>query len=182
MYRAIDNRPVFVIVHADQFERVRLLKLHDPVRVGREDNDGDRVWIRKLDSAARYQSTLPSRNRPADITDSLCRVWRIPELTEWVRSGSPGGDVPAEGDPAAILPVMSDRPLSPRAGDQEQPGGGDREQPGGGDREQPPEVIGDAVPLPTLLPNLAKRFGIVRPEAPAASANGKHRGKGKGKK
>jgi hypothetical protein len=84
IYREIDNRPCFVILHEYTREVVDALKLHQRVIVcrGPEQSDGCAI-VPALNPEPRFQTKLQERLQPADLTETLLRVWRIPELVQW---------------------------------------------------------------------------------------------------
>lgn len=84
LYRESDGRPCMTIVHDYAREQVDALKLHQRVVVGRNRGSTDGVYVMAaLKTEPRYQTQLPERKRPADLTDTLLRVWAMPELTAW---------------------------------------------------------------------------------------------------
>lgn len=90
LYREVDGRPCMVIIHEHSRERVDQLKLHARVCVGREEEASAAVWVAPaLVATPKYQTTLAERMRPADLTETLLRVWSIPALTEWYRKNNP---------------------------------------------------------------------------------------------
>lgn len=99
LYRSSDGCPVMVVVYEDQRDHVDALQLHQRVTVGREAEKGDAVFIRAaLSQEPKYHSTLPCRLFPADITETLLVMWKLPELVEWHRAQ------PKVSDNAASLP------------------------------------------------------------------------------
>lgn len=86
VYREVDARPILVVLHEEQLERADALQLHQRVMIGREDNKADGVWVAPaLKATPLYQTTLAERMNEADLTETLLRVWAIPELVEWYR-------------------------------------------------------------------------------------------------
>jgi hypothetical protein len=84
LYREQDGRPCFVVLHDYTRDVVDGLKLHQRVIVGREGEQADGVWVSVAPNPRPlYQSTRAEFNRAADLTQSLLRVWGIPELVEW---------------------------------------------------------------------------------------------------
>lgn len=84
LYKQDNGKPVMTVVHAYSREQVDQLKLHQRVLVGRGIAKGDGVYVvLQLNQEPRYQSTLPERLRPADLTETLLRVWGIPDLIAW---------------------------------------------------------------------------------------------------
>ena len=84
LYQASNGKPVMVVVHAYSREQTDRLKLHQRVLVGRGTSKGDGVYVLPtLNQEPAYQTTLPERLRPADLTGTLLRVWGIPDLIEW---------------------------------------------------------------------------------------------------
>lgn len=97
LYREVDAKPVMVIVHDYTREIVDALKLHQRVLVGRGSEQSDGVYLTAaLRAEPRYQSTLASRLQPADLTGTLLKLWRIPELVVWYNQTHGAGDDPIE--------------------------------------------------------------------------------------
>lgn len=93
LYRECDGRPCQVVVHEYSREAIDAFKLHQPVRIMRGEGSTDSVAIMpQLGSAPRYTSRLAERLRPADLTETLLRMWSMPELTEWYRQTHGHGD------------------------------------------------------------------------------------------
>jgi hypothetical protein len=93
LYRQNDGKPVMVIVHEYSREQIDPLTFHQRVVVGRGESITDAVFILPaLVKEPRYHSRLPERNREADLTDTLLRLWRIPELTAWHERNAPKSD------------------------------------------------------------------------------------------
>lgn len=114
LYRESDARPVMVIVHEYTRELVDQLKLHSRVLVGRGEDKTDGVYvIPNPDQRPPYTSTLPERMRPADLTETLLRVWRLPDLVTWYEQthgalavNVPKGPVPKRSDGSEYSPMM----------------------------------------------------------------------------
>lgn len=86
IYREVDGRPCFVLVHEHVRESLATLKLHERVVVGRERGSAEGVWVqRAMQQTPRYHSTIASRYQPLDLSETLLRVWNLPELTRWYR-------------------------------------------------------------------------------------------------
>jgi len=84
LYRELDAKPVFVVVHEYSREAIDALKLHARVIVGRGESKHDSVYvIPGLKATPVYTSTLKERMKPADLTCSLLRLWKLPELDHW---------------------------------------------------------------------------------------------------
>lgn len=87
LYREVDARPVMIVLHEYTREVVDKLRLHQRVIVGREDSQSDGVYVAPaLTQNPVFQSTLKERQRPADLTETLLRIWNLPELTKWYRA------------------------------------------------------------------------------------------------
>lgn len=84
LFREVDARPVFVVLHDYLFERIEDLKHLERVVVarGRVQSDGVSVCRAPVQSP-RYHSTLPERMRPMDLIPALICIWNIPELAAW---------------------------------------------------------------------------------------------------
>lgn len=104
LYRSTDGCPVLVVVYEDQREFVDEFNLHDRVQVGRESEKGDAVYARKaLSQEPKYKSTLAVRMLPADITDTLLMMWKIPELKEWAKQQPKVSDTAVSLPPGVVL-------------------------------------------------------------------------------
>lgn len=116
LYRETDARPCMVIVHEYTRELMDKFRLHSRVAVGRGEGSTDGVWVNTaLKHEPFFRSSLPERNQPADLTETLLRVWAIPELTEWYRQTHGRSDnavsqpLPAPAPPAVTPPPVIDR-------------------------------------------------------------------------
>ena len=86
LYRELDGKPVMVLVYEDAREELDRRRLHERVLVGRGPDCNDTVYIlRSTSQEPSYQSRLPERLRPADLTRTLLVIWRLPELSQWYR-------------------------------------------------------------------------------------------------
>ncbi len=100
LYRSSDGCPVMVVLYADQREHADKLAHHERAIVGREGEKGDAVYIRRaFEQTPKYQSSLMVRMVPADLTETLLIMWKIPELVEWYRRQ------PKQSDNAVSLPT-----------------------------------------------------------------------------
>lgn len=89
LWRAIDWRPLLVIVYQEEREWIDKLQLHDRVQLGREKESGARIWVRRcLDQEPRFSTTLARRMVTQDITPSLLRLWKLADLNAWLNSQS----------------------------------------------------------------------------------------------
>lgn len=86
LYRECDGKPVMVIVYGYSRELVDALKFHQHVTVWRPEGATDSVsLLPALGNAPKYKTTLRERMAPADLTETLLRLWKIPELVDWYR-------------------------------------------------------------------------------------------------
>jgi hypothetical protein len=84
--RQLDGRPVMVIVYELQREHVDKLPLHSLVVVGRGTEPTDTVYVRSQAGRVNwYTSTIAANMQPIDVTETLLKIWAMPELTEWYR-------------------------------------------------------------------------------------------------
>jgi hypothetical protein len=84
LYRELDGKPCFVVVHDHARPQLDVLKLHVRVMVGRGADKNDTVYVLKaLAQNPMFQSHLPERFKPADLTRTLLTVWGIADLAEW---------------------------------------------------------------------------------------------------
>lgn len=87
VYREVDACPVMVIIHLEQQERAEQLAIHQRILIGREAQKADGVWLSPaLRPTPTFQTTLEVRRKPADLTETLLRLWNLPDLTAWYRS------------------------------------------------------------------------------------------------
>ena len=84
LYRSADAKPVMVVVDEAVRDKVDRIDTFTRVKVGREKSRGSTVWVTPLIlQEPHWQSTLPERQRAADLTFTLLRMWQIPELQDW---------------------------------------------------------------------------------------------------
>lgn len=115
LYREVDAKPVMVIVHEYTREVVDAIQLHKRVTVGRAAEQSDGVYVvPALKVDPKYYSTLSERMKPADLTESLLKIWKIPELIEWYRQTHGRTSTPAPAPAASKkTPLKSDgKPFS----------------------------------------------------------------------
>jgi len=80
-----DGKPVVVGVKEFALEGIERIPLHAEVQVSRGNEYHDAVEILDLRTRERYYSSLPDRQRPADLCGWLCQLWRAPELEPHLR-------------------------------------------------------------------------------------------------
>ena len=80
-----DGKPMIVVVQDYSFEYLDKLKLHQFISWGREKGNGEGVWVKKNDLNRPWTSAIPAKMRPADITEALCKIWRLQEWVGFVR-------------------------------------------------------------------------------------------------
>lgn len=84
LYIEPPRKPFFVWLDEELRDVVDTLKLHTKVIVGREVGKGMPAWVaRCLNQEPAFTTTLPERQRPADITPTLLKIFRSPELVAW---------------------------------------------------------------------------------------------------
>lgn len=84
LFRELDSRPCFVLVHESVREVVDSRKHFERVIVGRGDEKSDGVYvITALRQEPRFHTAVPWKMAEADLTATLLKVWGIPELIEW---------------------------------------------------------------------------------------------------
>lgn len=112
LYAASNGRPCFVIVYDYAREQIDKLRLHFLVQVSREKGKSETVAIvhHKL-TAPLYHSTRADLMRPADLTESLLRIWKIPELVAWYRCTQGKGDNTMSLSEPAFTPPAKKPPL-----------------------------------------------------------------------
>lgn len=90
---------MFIVVQSYAFESLDKLKLHAHVEWGREKAKGEGIWIRKSELNRPWSSTIPAKMRPVDISEALCKVWRMPELIGYARAWVMPSDNPVSIPP-----------------------------------------------------------------------------------
>jgi len=111
LYHGADGRPCMVVVHDYARDHVDTLKLHHPVVISRGDGPTDTVSITPLlGNGRKYTSTLAERMKPADLTETLLRMWRMPDLTEWYRTTHGASERPVSPPPPAEPPTKPHLP------------------------------------------------------------------------
>lgn len=86
LFQCDNGRPGFVIVYDYARDQIDALKHRFEVMVSRGKGKSDTVAIvyERL-TAPLYHSSRADLMRPADLTESLLRIWKMPELTCWYR-------------------------------------------------------------------------------------------------
>ena len=84
VYAASNGKPGFVIVKDYARDIVDALALHQLVLISRGSEQGSGLSVvGSTDGSRPYHSTRADFMRPIDLTESLLRVFKMPELTEW---------------------------------------------------------------------------------------------------
>lgn len=106
LWQKDNGRPGFVIVYEYARESIDKLQLHCQVTVSRAKGKSDTVSIAYSGlNLPKYRSTREDFMRPVDLTESLLRIWKIPELVAWVR-WKQGNGVKPEMRPAKNVPKL----------------------------------------------------------------------------
>lgn len=105
VYARDNGRPGFVIVYDYAREQIDGLKLHHQVTITRGKGKSDTVSIVYTHlNLPLYQSSREDLMRPADLTESLLRIWKIPELVEWYRRTHGLSDTPVSPPTPKVVP------------------------------------------------------------------------------
>lgn len=84
LYRYPDGKPVYELLYDDAREELDKLKLHERVMVFRGPLQNDIVHVLRLsEQSPAWQTSDAEKRGPRDITVSLLRMWKIPELIAW---------------------------------------------------------------------------------------------------
>jgi hypothetical protein len=95
LYRQSDGKPIVVLVDEVSRDTLDVLPFLTRVVVMREKTVGSAVSIGRAPvQTPIYESTLPERKKPGDLTNTLLAMWKIPELTLWYRTTHGVGDNP----------------------------------------------------------------------------------------
>lgn len=79
-----DGRPMVIVIQDWHREFVQAIPLHRPIVWKRARGEGEGIEITLADSTRPWISTLPERNRPADLSLWLARIWRRPDLAPYL--------------------------------------------------------------------------------------------------
>lgn len=92
IYRHMDGRPVVVIFHRDQFERLDALRHGQHVLIGWPEEKNVGAWIRK-DTGPAFTTTLAERKVDADICHWLPILWKLVGVitADMLRAAAPDG-------------------------------------------------------------------------------------------
>jgi hypothetical protein len=89
LYRRADSHACMVPVDEVQRDDLDALPPFTKVAVGRERGKGAQVWVRKCNvQDPAFSCTLPEKQVPADVTESLLTVWAMPEVTAFFSMSS----------------------------------------------------------------------------------------------
>jgi len=112
LFREVDGRPCFVVVHDYSREKIDQLRFHSRVIVGRGAEQSDGVYvIPALNARPLYETSREEFRREADLTETLLRVWGLPELIEWYHRTQ---RVPASSPVPPVAPAKkSAKPVDP---------------------------------------------------------------------
>lgn len=83
VWREKEGAPGFVVVKDYSRDIVERIKVHDRLLISRGYEESDALSVVPADGGKRYHSTRPDFMAHVDLTPSLLRIWKIPELTEW---------------------------------------------------------------------------------------------------
>lgn len=109
LWRESDGRPVMVIVHEYTREVVDQLRVHARVLIGRNEEKSDGVYIIHAPNPLPvFHTTLQEKMRPADLTETLLRVWGVADLVTWYRRthGAVKAPEPKKSDGKPFSPMM----------------------------------------------------------------------------
>lgn len=142
IYRA-DNVPCVLIIHEYSFDQVSRLPFLTHISYGRlGDDDAEAVFVQPVLRPVKYETSLPERRKPQDISVATARYWRrpdlLPDLVKWFR-----GEVTIDESPPAEL---VNRVAEHRA----------QQSAGAGGHKREPLVGVDGNPLPPLLSDVTK--------------------------
>jgi hypothetical protein len=80
-----DGKPTVVVIREHQFESVAKIKLHRYCLWGRVKGSGESVSITENVIDRPWETTLPEKRKPADLSHWLCVLWRRPDLEPALR-------------------------------------------------------------------------------------------------
>lgn len=93
VFRQSDSKPVLVMVGVEERTETDRLRFLARVIVAREKEASASLFIRlATDQEPKYQSTLPERGKPADVTHSMLALWGMPAVKAWWARKHGGSD------------------------------------------------------------------------------------------
>lgn len=97
LWRALDVRPMFVLVHFDQFEQVAKLRRGQPVWAWRDDHPTAGVTVvRRTDDTTKFlKLDTPALVGAIDLEPTLLKIWRLPALEAWSKNQEQAAPDPA---------------------------------------------------------------------------------------
>jgi len=103
VYRAVDWRPLLLIVREDMREWCEKFETHMRIIVSREREKGAGLCVRPaLDQEPAFCSTIDYRTREQDCQHSLLTLWKMPELVAWMQCGVTSDNAVSLSKPNAL--------------------------------------------------------------------------------
>lgn len=162
-YHWKDYKPYFLWMDESKRDDYDALRWLDKVKFGREKIKGAPVWAQKCFEQERsFASTRPQCRQPADLTESLLRIFDDNALTLWYRQTH------GAGDNALSLPEKPEPAPGPKPKKVKLPAAKVAE-----DQAVAEEMKRSGDPYDAVIARLRERMGGLAP-----SANGKHKPKG----
>lgn len=94
-YHAQDKKPYMLYLDESKRDEYDAFRPFSRIKFGREKVKGAPVWAALcLNQEPAWSSPLPECQRPADLTESLLRIWDLPELVLWYNGTHGAGDTP----------------------------------------------------------------------------------------
>lgn len=113
-YHSTAHKPHMVWLDEGDRDKVEKFRFLLRVQFWREKYKGAPLSVEPcLSQEPEFFSTLPEKNRAADVGESLLRMWKMPHLTAWFRGGSPDSDNAVSTGRA---PAADRKPAKPRPG------------------------------------------------------------------
>jgi hypothetical protein len=101
--RESDGRPCLVVIGPAAMQFVERCKYRDRVIVSRGRDATDSVTVQRAPVQRAWHTSLDGLKRPAELAETLLRLWAIPPLTEWARGrGAAGATASADGPMPAV--------------------------------------------------------------------------------
>ncbi len=110
VYRRVDTLACMVPVDESLRDGIDALEFGAKVQVGRAKGKGVGVWVQPcINQEPKWTSTLPERSAPADVTESLLTVWKLPEVSAYF-GRAPQSDNAVSLDAPAPAPALEEKP------------------------------------------------------------------------
>lgn len=140
-----DGKGIVVIIREHAAEMVGRLPLHRYVEWSRLKGGGESVIVKPHALERRWETTLPEKQRPADLVPWLCRLWAMPHIEQALRDSMGPCDMALSLAPTPVQEVAAAARSEEKRHTEEMRAIIRR---GFVVKEDGPQLIGDTIPTP----------------------------------